>query len=169
MTAWTAEEDAILNACWKSGMSARQIGPRVKKSRNAVIGRLHRLRLQDDPTRPRRVKVKKEQPRMTRSYRKAAPASAPVLTATPLPPEPPVPQGTLQLIDLEPHHCRYVFGDTRAEHGFCGCNVVQGLPYCEEHARLCYVTPVPTGKPYIPQRYLGTARKRKLHVAFEEA
>lgn len=43
-----------------------------------------------------------------------------------------------QLIDLEPHHCRYPVGDPRSEFfGFCPGNKIPGLPYCEPHAVAC--------------------------------
>lgn len=42
--AWTPEEDATLLRLQLEGFSAAEIGRTVSKSRNAVIGRLHRLR-----------------------------------------------------------------------------------------------------------------------------
>ena len=42
---WTPEQDAIVSMLWARGESAQAVGLRVGKSRNAVIGRLHRLAL----------------------------------------------------------------------------------------------------------------------------
>jgi len=42
--AWTPEEDATLLRLQLEGFSAAEIGRTFGKSRNAVIGRLHRLR-----------------------------------------------------------------------------------------------------------------------------
>jgi hypothetical protein len=46
-------------------------------------------------------------------------------------------------IQLEPHHCRYPIGTVgEATFGFCGKPKHTG-PYCEAHARACYVAPSP--------------------------
>ena len=41
---WSAEDDALLEQLWPT-TSAAQIGVRMKRSKNAVIGRVHRLGL----------------------------------------------------------------------------------------------------------------------------
>lgn len=43
---WTAEEDIMLRQMWNAGMPASQIGVRLNRSKNSVIGRTHRLHLQ---------------------------------------------------------------------------------------------------------------------------
>ena len=46
-THWTEEEEALLRHLWVKGFSASQIGKRLDgKTRNAVIGKVHRLGLQ---------------------------------------------------------------------------------------------------------------------------
>lgn len=42
---WTKEEDEKLRALWTAGETASQIGLKVNRTRNAVIGRAHRLHL----------------------------------------------------------------------------------------------------------------------------
>lgn len=47
-TTWTGAEDDIAKALWKQGYSADQIAKKLPgRSRNAVIGRIHRLGLSD--------------------------------------------------------------------------------------------------------------------------
>jgi GcrA cell cycle regulator len=55
-TAWTPEQDAQLRALWANhAMSARAIGERLGLSKNAVLGRVHRLKLPGrvSPIKPR--------------------------------------------------------------------------------------------------------------------
>jgi hypothetical protein len=42
---WSAAEDAALEQMWRSGLSTTRIGAALGKTKNAVIGRAHRLRL----------------------------------------------------------------------------------------------------------------------------
>lgn len=41
------------------------------------------------------------------------------------------------VLNLEPHHCRYPYGEG-SQMTFCGSKRVSGLPYCEQHARKCF-------------------------------
>jgi len=49
-SAWTAEDDARLRALWDAGHSLIQIGVRMGRSKNSVVGRAHRLRLAPRPS-----------------------------------------------------------------------------------------------------------------------
>jgi GcrA cell cycle regulator len=170
---WTQEDSDAAATLWRQGLSAMQIGIRLRKTRNAVIGKIHRLGFTSENARETR-RVRKARPgsegvkaRGLERKLKAKRKAAPVFNAEPLPAEAPMPKGTMQLADLEAHHCRYIYGDVQTAYGYCGCEVVAGLPYCEEHARICYVSIVPTGKAYIPRRYIGQESKRKRE--FEDA
>ena len=52
-TTWTTEQDARLAEHWAAGLSTAEIGRAMAISKNAVIGRAHRLRL---PSRPSPIK-----------------------------------------------------------------------------------------------------------------
>lgn len=54
MSAWTSERDAQLRALWGEGLSCTEIGRRMRITKNAVIGRAHRLLLakRENPTQP---------------------------------------------------------------------------------------------------------------------
>lgn len=46
------------------------------------------------------------------------------------------------ILDLEPHHCRWIAGDPLDVHGYCGKTSIDGSSYCSEHhARVYLVRP----------------------------
>ena len=42
---WTAKDDERLKKLWRIGLSASEIGDELKRTRSAVMGRVHRLSL----------------------------------------------------------------------------------------------------------------------------
>jgi GcrA cell cycle regulator len=81
---WTDERIETLKKMWDSGMTATQIAEELGGvSRNAVIGKAHRLGL---PARPSPVKPNESKPEPV-----AKPVAAPVAAAAPPPPEPVAP------------------------------------------------------------------------------
>jgi GcrA cell cycle regulator len=74
-TAWTPEQDARLQELWAQGLSASAIGRAMGCTKNAVVGRAHRLKLAARPTPIR--------PATGRPAKKAAPyrGAAAVITA----------------------------------------------------------------------------------------
>ena len=119
---WTEADDKILIEN-RPNMSASMLGRLIGCSRNAVIGRAHRLKLEPlsrAPTtfmgRPRRVggerKVRK--PPTLHVF------EAPVIPVAPL---------NIPFIDLAPHHCREIVG--HGDFGLslsCGHPVIEGKP-----------------------------------------
>lgn len=151
---WTEEREKILVEMWREGKSASEIADRLAAglSRNAVIGKLHRLgeskRHGEVAKKSRRPNViKMSRPRVARVI-----AAAPTLNqraeihklfqAAPLP-EDEVTGPRVSFDDLEPFHCRYVYGDPRHDKdwGYCSHTKVAGLSYCERHVRRCYQPP----------------------------
>ncbi|MDG6095623.1 GcrA family cell cycle regulator [Acetobacter sp. AN02] len=96
---WTDETIARLRELWDQGLSTAEIGRTLGFTKNAVVGKAHRLSL---PARPSPIRQKKAAgpsektaaPAETKAPRKEAapPAEAPVATATPsdTPPAAPV-------------------------------------------------------------------------------
>ncbi len=87
---WTEERIEKLKDLWSKGMTASQIAEELGGvSRNAVIGKAHRLDLQ---SRPSPVKGGDGEPAAKPEPRKAAPRTAPKAAPTPpaAPPPPPV-------------------------------------------------------------------------------
>lgn len=136
---WSDERTELLKTLWANGLSGSQIAKRLGKvTRNAVIGKAHRLGL------PLRGGVTRT--RASRSKRPSAPRKrldgrefAPVLAAEPLPPEPERPAVLTKFEKLTESMCKFPYGDPKsADFGFCGCAKVTGLPYCRAHALVAF-------------------------------
>lgn len=56
---WTADMIAVLTTEWNAGKSANEIGRRLAITRNAVVGKAHRLKL---PARPSPIKATHARP-----------------------------------------------------------------------------------------------------------
>jgi GcrA cell cycle regulator len=151
---WTDERVELLRKLWSDGLSASQVaaelGPGI--TRNAVIGKIHRLGLAEraktaSAPRPRVAKTPRQnQPRMNGggAHGNLALAFAPhALVAPRLAPEEEVviPMSErVTLMDLRESMCRWPMGDpTTPEFRFCGCKSTVGAgPYCAYHARIAY-------------------------------
>jgi GcrA cell cycle regulator len=154
---WTEERVAELKKLWAEGHSASQIAKRLGSvTRNAVIGKVHRLGLSGRATPSRPVK---RPPRLARPKPQQAPrpASAASRSATTLAvrPEPSQPQIAEQESRIEPQRlpngdmvtvltvkdsmCKWPIGDPADNNfGFCGHASAEGSPYCAEHARVAF-------------------------------
>ncbi len=162
---WSDERVELLKKLWSEGLSASQIAGRLGGvTRNAVIGKVHRLGLAGRAT-TSRIKTHRARPRMAQQPSAAAaakrtqkPASRfaaignPALRALYQPEaEPFIPAQEELDIPLKERksiqtlgecHCRWPIGDPQhAEFHFCGKDKVPGLPYCEFHARRAFQPP----------------------------
>jgi GcrA cell cycle regulator len=118
---WTDDRIAKLKKYWDAGFSASQIADKLGGgvTRNAVIGKAHRLGLK---SRPSPVKQDKPKPKA------AAPKKAK--------PEKPA---RITLLDLTERMCKWPCGHPGDEDfHFCGKKAVPGLPYCEAHCEEAY-------------------------------
>ncbi len=158
---WNDENVEQLKKLWAEGLTASQCADRIGGiTRNAVIGKVHRLRLTPRATQSsaknRKIKLR---PKLNRGGAGLRPMKSP----QPLPPRPLAPptddiarilalEPTVFGIEhLEPHHCKYIHGEP-SDQARCGRHRVMGLPYCEDHQRLCTAPPVPR-----LQRYMNLA------------
>ena len=132
---WTDERVEQLKSLWTEGLSASQIARALGGvTRNAVIGKVHRLGLAGRAT-------------PTRSDRPRLP-SAPKVSMRTYAPEPPVVEEdplTLEdgshatVLTINDRMCRWPIGDpAENEFHFCGRKPKNGSPYCEAHARKAY-------------------------------
>ncbi|MEE8296678.1 MAG: GcrA family cell cycle regulator, partial [Hyphomicrobium sp.] len=147
--AWTDDRVDLLKKLWAEGLSASQIAGRLGSvTRNAVIGKVHRLGLSGRATTSR---MKSHRPRQRMAAKRLAksryatignPALRALYNAETnvyLPPteELVIPVAERKYIQtLTEVTCRWPIGDPQnTEFHFCGKNKVPGLPYCEFHAR----------------------------------
>ena len=139
---WTDERVELLKKLWLDGLSASQIAKQLGGvTRNAVIGKVHRLGLSGRaaPSQPARTVFKA--PRPARPARRDPPrrhhptAQAPTYSAPAIYNEEP---GSATVLTLGAHMCKWPIGDPATESfSFCGRRSSDG-PYCSEHARVAY-------------------------------
>jgi len=149
---WTDERVELLKKLWADGLSASQIAAELGGiTRNAVIGKVHRLGLSGrakSPSsaapRPRKPRSPSHMLRVSRPSVRGNTALARLYEYEPEPePEPIeniIPIGQRRtLLELTESTCRWPIGDPgSADFFFCGGNTVTGLPYCAYHSRVAY-------------------------------
>ncbi len=147
--AWTDERVARLTKLWADGLSASQVAADLGGvTRNAVIGKVHRLGLSGRVKQPSKAGGRpKRAPRAngyTRTNNRAAPKVSRTNTASaaarPAREElnPPKPK-RLKLIQLTESTCKWPIGDPQHEDFcFCGHSIKADTPYCEFHCNLAY-------------------------------
>lgn len=129
---WTPNDLAQLRKLWGGPLSASKIGGLLGKSRNAVIGKAHRINLPPVTSRGPakwRPMAKRTKPRKkTGQIRVFTPKPKPVRRE-------PVPEPNslnLTLMQLEPGQCKWPVNDG-GPFLFCGHVRQPGTPYCEHH------------------------------------
>lgn len=143
---WTAARIEELRACLDRGMTCSQIAAAIGVSRNAVIGKIHRLGLSSGrpagaPTRancPPRARHPRgpTQRRLLRLAYAHAPVDEIMSSMVVISTHP------CSLIDIGAHQCRWPIGDpARTDFLFCGNDAIGGFAYCLGHARMAYRTP----------------------------
>ncbi len=154
---WTDERVELLKKLWAEGLSASQIAGRMGGvTRNAVIGKVHRLGLSGRATpsrspRPRSRKTRQPtHPSQASQFHsagntalKADPDAQPDVDVEPEPQpirEVDIPPGQrATILTLNEHTCRWPVGDPGSEDFyFCGSNPKAGQPYCDHHCRIAY-------------------------------
>lgn len=155
---WTDERVDLLKKLWSEGLSASQIAGRLGGvTRNAVIGKVHRLGLSGRATTSRiksmrpRSRVPAAPKRQVKS-RFSGTSGNPAVRALyepgvepfqPAEDELVIPMAERKSIQtLTESACRWPIGDPQHDDfHFCGKGKVAGLPYCEHHARRAFQPP----------------------------
>ena len=164
---WTEDRVESLKKLWADGLSASQIAAKLGMgvTRNAVIGKVHRLNLAGRVTAPRAQSQRTVGRKPTRdggpsSPRNHSAPSMPSAGATALKPQTqihynprlaPLPEpkplrlvdlpkdGRITILHLSDKTCKWPIGDPNHEDFcFCGHGPRNGSPYCEYHARMAY-------------------------------
>lgn len=148
MSGWTDEKIEELKRLWAEGLTTGEIGKRLDFSKNAVVGKAHRLGLE---SRPSPIKRSGENTNNGESESKKAktpvektpqPTKAKVQKEEPVKKAEPVPvkNKETKLEDLTNNSCRWPIGDPKEEgFHFCGKETFNGKPYCLEHCATAYV------------------------------
>ncbi len=162
---WNEEMIARLRQLWSEGHSTAEIGRRMGITKNAVVGKAHRLALSPRPSPIRRETADGHVARRSTPRRTTGPtlpalsAPAPFTpTAMPAPsraampdtpapaaPAPPRPSVQLRAVPMpragaRVTTCCWPIGDPgTASFRFCDDGAMTGKPYCAQHAALAYV------------------------------
>lgn len=157
---WTDERVELLKKLWTDGLSASQIAAELGNvTRNAVIGKVHRLGLSGRAKDAKAATPAAQRPRKAARAPSAPAPIAPqnrsnvVVAPIPRPPVEVVEESAVMaeddlaipmservtIMDLRESMCRWPMGDpTKPEFRFCGARSITGLPYCTHHARVAY-------------------------------
>jgi GcrA cell cycle regulator len=156
---WTDERVELLKKLWSEGLSASAIASELGGvTRNAVIGKVHRLGLSGRAKAPsqqpqRRAKPTRapSHPMRTPSFVRGNVALAADLSPAPQlqPQEAPAPRPVhdvviplserVTIMELREQMCRWPLGDPgREDFRFCGSRIGPAGPYCSHHAAIAY-------------------------------
>lgn len=132
---WTDERISELTKLWNDGLSTAEIGKMLGISKNAVVGKAHRLHLSARPSPIRRVILRNaivrppRAPVEPRHVQHAAPPPAPAQE---------------RVVELSNQTCKWPIGHpNEAGFHFCGERAIVGKPYCQSHTALAYVRAKP--------------------------
>ena len=161
---WTDERVELLRKLWSEGLSASQIAAQLGGvSRNAVIGKVHRLKLSSRgraTAAPARQKKATQTSSVVKTAARTATTQSRVVTATvgatalqaqfdaePVARHYLKPQENvvipisrrLQLVQLNERTCKWPNGDPLTEDfHFCGNESAETGPYCGYHSRIAF-------------------------------
>ena len=145
---WNDERVELLKKLWADGLSASQIAAQLGGvTRNAVIGKVHRLGLSGRAKTPsssvprvRKPRAAGMRPRMryhgnaalARQYDLEPDLEDPLANVVPIGPR-------ITILELSESTCRWPIGEPGKDgFGYCGAQTKAELPYCPYHARTAY-------------------------------
>lgn len=185
---WNKERTELCVGLWNEGLSASEVARRMACgfTRNAIIGKIHRLGLSNTVTqRKPKFRKKETNPRKTRKRHDFNASlfvkQIPTIYQSPLPPEPMKPDKLFSLTEIadreEQEHvklCRFIYGDPKQEgSGYCGCMAATGSCYCPGHHHMIFTAPPvrvrtkPTCGPKIAVKNIGNPHHtRKMEVVW---
>jgi GcrA cell cycle regulator len=140
---WTEERVEILKKHLAEGLSASAIGRELGVTRNAIIGKVHRLKVPFlNPPGGNQERSKAPKPARAHGFRRPKAmtnSKAPGVMDL----EPETVANPVTFLDLREHHCRWPVDGAGYETLFCGADHVKGFPYCIRHCRIAYRPPEP--------------------------
>lgn len=165
---WSAEAIERLRALWAEGHSTAEIGRRMGISKNAVVGKAHRLNLPARPSpirreatpRPAMPRAAAPRPVASAPVPRPVAAVAPVVAPAPVVARPaapvaaaarpapapaavvrnfPAPRPAFSRAGSSKTCCWPIGEPGTSAFRFCSGDAMMGKPYCSEHAALAYV------------------------------
>jgi len=144
---WNPERVQQLRNFVVAGLTCSQIAAEIGVTRNAVIGKIHRLGL--SPGRPAGVPARSCPPRARPPRLPSQRRVLRLAAKTPFVPDPTAAQIVLvdsaercSLLELGQGKCRWPVSDPGAvDFAFCGNDAITGFPYCAGHVRMAYRSP----------------------------
>ncbi|NKC31421.1 GcrA family cell cycle regulator [Falsiroseomonas selenitidurans] len=143
---WTAEAIERLRALWAEGHSTAEIGRRMGVSKNAVVGKAHRLNLPARPSPIRRETLAERPAQATTPRLPRAAGPAPRSTLAPAASGSTAPVAAASgVVRAFPRlsamrSCCWPIGEPGTpEFRFCSAEAASGKPYCSQHAAVAYV------------------------------
>ncbi len=159
---WNSEAIETLRSLWAEGHSTAEIGRRMGVSKNAVVGKAHRLNL---PARPSPIRREAEganarpavplqrrapTPRQPQPMRRPEPVQQPqqapqpqqvVVAPVQMAPPPPPPAAVVRSFPrVSNRSCCWPLGEPGTSgFRFCEEGAMSGKPYCSSHASVAYV------------------------------
>lgn len=140
-TDWTDARVDTLKILWREGLSAAEIARQLGGvTRNAVLGKIHRLGLSERAVTPRRGGQRPVSVRQRSIRRRPPPRSKPVaVAAVDIPERVEGPGLATSVLQLGAHMCHWPIGDPKgADFSYCGRRVETDGPYCPTHRRIAH-------------------------------
>ena len=146
-TVWPEAAMERLQVLWREGLSASQISRQlfadlqVRYSRNAVIGKVHRLGLVGRKSPDAKVSRRSLAERAERAPRvRASKSDKPPAQKAPPPPLPSEtpPETARPWNARKGRECQWIYGEPSADALTCCSPAQPGSPWCPSHARLIY-------------------------------
>ena len=164
---WNDHAISTLRTLWNDGHSTAEIGRRMSITKNAVVGKVHRLKLPARPSpigkRPVSTASAPPQPSRRRSRSQSVtpmqePACAPSCDTSP-PAQQPAPRPFRFAVAGS---CQWPHGEPGSA-AFRPCNApaLCGRPFCEGHCRVAYARPARVLQPQ-PSPWNGKRRTHEL-------
>ena len=153
---WTDDRVELLKKLWADGLSASQIAGELGGiTRNAVIGKVHRLGLSGRAKAPSSSVPRQRKPRAPSMFRAPRPMMRGNTALAQMPsydydpePEPELIENIIpigqrcSLLELDQEKCHWPIGDPgQPDFFFCGGKTNAGTPYCGYHGRVAYQPP----------------------------
>ena len=140
---WSDEAILRLRALWGEGHSTAEIGRRLQITKNAVVGKAHRLKLS---ARPSPIRRSGDQPKLSRPLQPVPPSTV-MLIARPAALVPSAqPESVVRVVRSVARPsgrtvpCCWPLGEPGTKgFRFCDATSIHGKPYCLEHAAIAYV------------------------------